>query len=381
MAASLRLFLDLGDILTKGIAVRRGRSRRFVFPSVVARRLLGGAQRSSALGCDGGARRTDLLLDNQENLLRLADFEPDKYPRTRSYPREDACRDEIQAVPRARYAGRLAVALGADRQLLGRHPTEENIDALVHRAFFRSAEGCRTAEVIFVLDTGAKAQAILRYAEASPRSTAFLKWKIRRPQPLLVQLRMRGRVVDAADCAAAALPPGVSLQQVRQLLLLDIGYLRTKLAIMSTDGCEHQEQLDGLGVSDCIRRILRDGQEQELVEDEYAVIKALERSHRTIEVAGRRFDIGSILESARRGVEEELARAAKRAITGHYGKSSDACKVVAIIGGGAAVIGKGVEARIKELGVGLDTAWITGDTRFFLLEGARSINRRKSQLV
>jgi hypothetical protein len=369
MAASLRLFLDLGDIFTKGIAVSGGRSRRFVFPSVVARRLL-----------SGETGQTDLLLDDRESLLRLADFDPEKYPRTRSYPREDACRHEIQSVPRARYAGRLAVALGADRQLLGRHPTEENIDALVHRAFFRSAEGCRTAEVIFILDVGAKAQAILRYAEASPRSTAFLKWKIRSPRPVLIQLRIRGRVVDAADCAAAALPPGVSLQQVQRLLLLDIGYLRTKLAIMSTDGCEHQEQLDGLGVSDCIRRILRDGQEQVLVEDEYAVIKALERSHGTIEVAGRRFEIGDILDRARRGVEEELARAARRAVADHFGKSTDACKVVAIIGGGAAVIGKGVAARIKELGVGLDTAWISGDTRFFLLGGARRIDGQKSRL-
>jgi len=370
MAASLRLFLDLGDILTKGIAVRRGRGRRFVFPSVVARRLLSGDTSSN---CEDGREtpgQTDLLLDNQERLLRLADFDPDKYPRTRSYPREDACRDEIPAVPRARYAGRLAVALGADRQLLGRHPTEENIDALVHRAFFRSAEGCRSAEVIFVLDTGAKAQSILRYAEASPRSTAFLKWKVRRHRPKLIQLRIRGRVVDAADCAAAALPPGVSLQQIRRLLLLDIGYLRTKLAIMSTDGCEHQEQLDGLGVCDCIRRVLRDGQEQELIEDEYAVIKSLERSQDTIEVAGRRFDVGAILKSARRGLEEELARAAGRAVAGHFGKSSDACKVMAIIGGGAAVVGKGVAARARQLGVGLDTAWIAGDTRFFLLKGA-----------
>jgi hypothetical protein len=78
-------------------------------------------------------------------------------------------------------------------------------------------------------------------------------------------------------------------------------------------------------------------------------------------------------------LEEELARAAKRAVTGHYGKSSDACKVMAIIGGGAAVVGKGVAARARQLGVGLDTAWIADDTRFFLLGGARRILRKKSQ--
>jgi hypothetical protein len=363
MAAPLRLFLDLGDIVTKGIAERRGRrSRRFIFPSVVARRLI-----------DGEARSADLLLDNQETILRLEDFDPAKYPRTRSYPREKACRGDIQTVPRPRYAGRLAVALGADRELLGRHPTEENIDALVHRAFFRCADGCRSAEVIYVLDMGAKAQAILSYAEASPRSTTFLKWKVGKPQPQLIQLRARSRVIDAADCAAAALPPGSSPQR---LLLLDIGYLRTKLAVMSTEGCEHQEQLDGLGVSDCVRRILRDGQEQELIEDEYAVSKALERSQSTIEVAGRRFDIASILDGTRRGLEEELARAAKRAVVKTFGKSTESCKAAAIIGGGAAIIGKGLAERLKQLGIGLDTAWIADDTRFFLLEGARRISNR-----
>lgn len=361
----MRLFLDLGDMVTKGIAERKGRrSRRFIFPSVVACRLM-----------SGDANPADLLLGDRESMLRLDDFDPAKYPRARSYPREEACRDDIQTVPRPRYAGRLAVALGADRELLGRHPTAENIDALVHRAFFRGAEGCRRAEVIYVLDTGAKAEAILSYAQASPRSTAFLKWKVGKPQPVLIQLRASGRVIDAADCAAAALPPDSSLQRVKRLLLVDIGYLRTKLAVMSADGCEHQEQLDGLGVSDCVRRVLRDGQERELIEDEYAVSKALEKSQSTIEVAGRRFDIAPILDGARRGLEEELARAAKRAVVKTYGRSSDSCKAVAIIGGGSAVIGKGLAERLKRLGIGLDTAWIADDTRFFLLEGARRILR------
>ena len=208
---------------------------------------------------------TNLLLDGQETMLRLTDFDPRQYPRTRSYPREDAYLKDVQPIPRARFAGRIAVALGADRELLGKHPTEENIDALVHKAFFRSAEGCSNAEVVFVLDMGAKAEAISRYAEASPRTAKFLKWKVRSFQPLLVQLSTRGHVVDAADCAEAALPPEVSLQRVRRLLLIDIGYLRTKLTIISTEGCERQEQLDGLGVSDCVRRILRDGQELGLV--------------------------------------------------------------------------------------------------------------------
>ncbi len=366
MAASLLLFIDLGDIITKGIAVRQGRNHRFLFPSVVAHRLL-----------SKRAEKTNLLLDDQVTLLRLADFDPRNYPRTRSYPREDAYLGDVQPVYRPRYAGRLAVALGADRKLLGRHPTEENIDALVHKAFFKSAEGCRNADVVFVLDVGTKAEAILRYAEASPRTTVFLKWKVWNPQPHFMQISARGHVVDAADCAVAALPPEFSLGRVRRLLLIDIGYLRTKLAIMSTEGCEYQEQLDDLGVSDCVRRILLEGQEQGLIEDEYAVIRALERSHSMIEVAGRRFDVSRTIESARRGLEEELARAAQRAVMEEYGRRGDRCRAVAVIGGGAAIVGEGLAARLKASDLGLGAVWVATDTKFFLLEGAQRIHRRK----
>jgi hypothetical protein len=359
----LKLYLDLGDVITKVIAVSKGNVRRFLYPSVVARSLL-----------DDQARAENLLLDNQESMIRPSDFDPDKYPRTRSYPREDAYLNEIQPPARARFAGRIAVALGQERELLGRHPTEENIDALVHKAFFKCAEGCRKADLVFIVDTGPKAEAILRYAQASPRDTKFLKWKVRQSRPVLIQLSASGRIVDAADCVTAALPDQLALDQVGRLLVIDIGYIRTKLAIISTKGCEHQEQLDELGVSDCVRRILRDGQDRGLVEDEYAVARALEKSIKTIEVAGRRFYIGRTFETTRKGLEDDLARAAQRVMVEVYGRSGEMCKAVAIIGGGAAIAGQGVAARLNASDIGLEAVWVAKDTRFFLAEGARRIH-------
>jgi hypothetical protein len=361
MAASLLLYIDLGDIITKVIAVKKGQSHRYIFPSVVAHRLL-----------SKKAEKTNLLLDDQGTLLRLPDFDPRKYPRTRSYPREEGYLGDVQAVYRPRYAGRIAATLGADREMLGRHPTEDNIDALVHKAFFKSAEGCRKVEIVFVLDVGPKAEAILGYAEASPRSTVFLKWKVLNTQPQLMQLSASSQVVDAADCAVAALPPEFSLERVGRLLLIDIGYLRTKLTIMSTEGCEYQEQLHDLGVSDCVRRILLEGQELGLIEDEYSVIRALERSQSSIEVAGRRFDVSGTIESAKQGLEEELARAAQGAIAKEFGRRGDSCQAVAIIGGGAAIAGQGLATRLKASDLGLDAIWIATDTKFFLLEGAQN---------
>lgn len=360
MTTPLLLFLDLGDVLTKGIAVSKQECQRFRFPSVVAHRLVGKNE-----------KMTNLLLDTQEAIPRPADFDPDKFPRRRSYPEGEAFLRDVQSVPRARFAGWQAVAHGADRQLLARHLTFDNIDALVHKAYLLSALRVDSVRLVLLVDSGPKAETILQYVESSP-SPSFSVWTPGRAQPQRVTLGVQAQALDAAICAIAALPKEMSLEQLGRVLLIDIGYHRTKLYVVSEQGCEHQEQLVELGISDCVLRILRDGQEQGLVEDEFAVIRALERSQEVIEIAGRRFDIGKTLESARRGLEEELARAAQAAVVGHFKRQALPCKAAAIIGGGAAMVGQGVAARLAASDLGMAT-WVCPDPSFYLLEGARRL--------
>jgi hypothetical protein len=57
-----------------------------------------------------------------------------------------------------------------------------------------------------------------------------------------------------------------------------------------------------------------------------------------------------------------------------YGRSGEMCKAVAIIGGGAAIAGQGVAARLNASDIGLEAVWVAKDTRFFLAEGARRIH-------
>jgi hypothetical protein len=365
MAASLLLLLDLGDAFTKGLAVSGGATQRFSFPSVVAHRLL-----------DGGEEETSLLLGDRNKLPRPADFDPRKYPRGRSYPRGSAFLHDVREVPRARFAGWPATACGADRELLGSHPTAENIDALVHKAFMLSGAEGGDADVFFVVDAGVKAKAITAYAEASPRAARFREWTIGCPLPRTVELSVHGWVIDAADCIVEALPEEVSLARVGRLLAIDIGYTRTKLAVFSDKGCEHQQQKEGLGVSDCVQRILRDGQEQGLVEDEFAVIKALEQSQSTIEVAGRSFDMSRTLESATRGLEEEVANIAQTAIVEDYARRGEMCRAVAVVGGGAAIVGEGLAARLEASDLGLSATWVAEDTRYMLVDGAARLRER-----
>jgi len=365
MAASLLLLLDLGDVFTKGLAVRNGASQRFFFPSVVAHRLL-----------DGDEEKASLLFGDEDELLRPEGFDPRRYPRSRSYPRGSAFLEGARKVPRARFAGWPATACGADRELLGSHPTAENIDALVHKAFMATGTGGGDADVVFVVDAGAKAEAIQAYAEASPRAARFREWTVGCPLPRTVELSVHGEIIDAADCIVEAIPTEVGLDAVKRLLAIDIGYTRTKLTIFSAKGCEHQQQKESLGVSDCVRRILRDGQEQDLVEDEFAVIKALEQSQSTIEVAGRRFDMTRTLESARRGLEEELVSIAQSTIVEDYARKGEMCKAVAIVGGGAAICGKHLVARLKASDLGLEATWVAEDTKFMLVEGGARLRER-----
>jgi hypothetical protein len=367
MAAALRLYLDLGDLFTKAVVVDPPRHKKLRFPSAVAHRLL-----------DAPNAATELLIDEQRPLQRPIGFDAAQYVRTRSYPGAEAVLGQVRdqaPVTGARYAGWQAATFGADREVLGTHPTAQNVDALVHKALIltKAASG-RDVQVVFVLDAGAKAETILRYAQQSPRTAAFEVRSLQQPEPRRVELNVRSRVVDAADCAAAALPSHCSLQELERLLVIDIGYLRTKLTIVSTQGCEHQEQLDSLGVSDCINRILRDGQDRGLVEDEFAVIHALEKSAPSaLEVAGRWFEVTEPLRRAREGLEQELERAARRMLLGYFGRRAQLCRGAIVLGGGAALVGAGLIARLRASDVGLSHTWAATDPSFFLLEGAEQL--------
>lgn len=360
-AEPMRLYLDLGDFVTKGLALHDGRQKYLRFPSAVARKLLPREGREPA----------SLVLDEGETLPRPDDFDPDRYPRTRSFPRGEAFLDKVQEVPNARYAGWPAAAYGADRQLLGAHPTEDNIDALVRKAFLQCASRARDVEVVFILDVGAKADAIARYASVSPRTAKFMAWAAGQSTARPIDLRVESRVADASDCLAAALPTEVDVSGAGRVLLVDIGYSRTKLSIVSTEGCELLRPIEGLGVSNCVRRILRDGQERGLVEDELALINALEKSARTIEIAERRFDISRDLERAIRVLSEELASAAKQTVLEHYNRRGEVCRGLAILGGGASLVGEALSTRIQQLNLGLERTWVAEDPNFLLVNGAR----------
>jgi hypothetical protein len=229
---------------------------------------------------------------------------------------------------------------------------------------------CSSAELVFVVDSGAKAAAVSRYVSALPRTVAFEVRTYREPEPRRLRVLLRGSCVDAAACAAAALPPEMAPGPDRRVLLIDIGHFRTKLAVFSRDGCDLQEQLP-FGMADCVRRVLRDGQELGLVADEFAVIRALERSSKDVITVGKgRFDIGGPLLRARRGLEEELEKSVRRLLLEHYGRVGESCKAAAIFGGGAVTLGPSLAARLQACEVGLGANWVAPDPNFFLLEGA-----------
>lgn len=361
MASGLRLLLDLGDLLTKGMLVEADDQRRFGFPSIVATRLV---DREAELGA--------LVTDPRRAPPRLIGFDAAAYPRLRSFPDSPPLAG-ARGVSGARYAGWLAAAYGADRQLLGDHPTTDNVDVLVRKALMKSGLRHGDVEVVFLVDVGAKSAAITRYAQAMPRSVAFLSRTVEEGEPVPVRVALRARLVDAAVCALAALPPELAVDQVGRILLVDVGYLRTKLAVLSAAGCERQEQVDAAGISSCVTRVLRDGQEVGLIEDEIAVIKALEQSRGRLEVAGRRFDIGASLADARRALAGDLARAVERLAIEQYQSQGDSCRTVAIVGGGAAVVGAALAERLAAAEVGFETVWICPDTRFLHLAGAHRL--------
>jgi hypothetical protein len=252
------------------------------------------------------------------------------------------------------------------------HPSDENIDALVRKAFIQMGlGGTCDAEVVFVVDTGAKASAITHYVAACPRQATLRLRQVRSPLGRRLHVGFSGQVLDAADCVAAALPAEVSIARLGRVLLVDIGYQRTKLAVLSSNGCEHQEEIAELGVAACLHRILRDGQDQGLVADELAVVEAFEQPpHYLLDVAGRRFDVRDAYHSALRALEQDLARVMRRAALEQYQRSGEVCRGAMILGGGAHIAGTGLVARLEQSEPGFSCIRVAGDPSYLLLEGA-----------
>jgi hypothetical protein len=374
---TLRIWLDLGDAFAKATAEGAplptgadGPTRaRVRFPSVVATRLL-----------DPRAEEHTLLLDPSEPVIRPVDFDPRAHPRTGSYGGAQEFLEMASsrpAPPRSRFAGRLAAIYGADRQWLGIDPSDENVAALVHKALMvLCPPQCTDAEMVLVLDSGAKAAAVSRYVSTLPRVAEFEVRTYRHPEARRLRVRLGGRTIDAPECAVAALPGEVAPDRHRRLLLIDIGHFRTKFSVFSAEGCELQEELP-IGVADCVRRVLRDGPELGLVVDEFALIRALEGSRQdVITLSKRRFDIGAPLRTARRAVEEELEKSLRRLLLEYYGRGGGICNAAVLMGGGAVALGRSFAARLEACQIGVGKTWIAPDPSFFLIQGAERAVKR-----
>lgn len=364
------LFLDLGDVFTKGIAGGQDRTWRHLrFPSAVARNLL----HPSAPPAD------ELLLGDGAAMTRPADFDARRYPRPRSYPGgAEFLRDIEGRRPRgAWFAGWLAAAYGAGRQVLGLDPSVAIVEALTHKALLIAAAGDGPVEVVFIVDGGLKARVIGTYASGLGGVIEICGRSFRGRAARTLRLEVRGHVLDAAPCATEVLRGQPGLGAPARLLVIDVGYLRTKVAIASGEqGCEQQVEREGLGVADCVRRILRDGQEQGLFEDEFAVMRALEEQQHIVVLDGRVFDVRRALAGALEGLKQEVVRLAQRTAMDDYGRCGLLCTGAAVIGGGAPLLGRAVLAELERLELGIRTTWVADDASFLLCEGARRSWRR-----
>jgi hypothetical protein len=52
------------------------------------------------------------------------------------------------------------------------------------------------------------------------------------------------------------------------------------------------------------------------------------------------------------------------------------CRAVAVVGGGAAIVGEGLAARLEASDLGLSAAWVAEDTRYVLVDGAARLRER-----
>jgi hypothetical protein len=117
--------------------------------------------------------------------------------------------------------------------------------------------------------------------------------------------------------------------------------------------------------------VLRDGPDLGLVADEFALIRALEGSQQDVITVGkRRFDIGALLRTARRGVEEELEKNLRRLLLEQYARGGGSCDEAVLFGGGALVLGSGLAARLEACQIGLGATSVAHDPSFLLIDGA-----------
>ena len=360
------IFLDLGDLFTKGLAVDgRGRARRLRFPSAVARALL---------GPDPPTSGDDLMLEASGGPVRPVGFDPALHPRADSYPGGAAflleARGHLEG--EAVLCGWLAAAYGADRQVLGLHPTTENVALLSRKALLACAPPEGAVTVVFVVDTGVKAQVICQHAGSLSGEVSVTGRSLRRGAAHQVRLQVRAQVDDAAGCGAAFARQDPALLLADRLLVLDVGYFRTKLAVVSEAlGCELQSEHADLGVSDCVRRVMRDSQDQGLVGDEYALARALESRRDVVSLAKRSFGIADVMAAAATDLSRGIARVVRTELLGDYARSGRPCQAAVIMGGGAAHVGPQVAELLRAEELGLRSVRVTTEPSFALVEGAR----------
>jgi hypothetical protein len=335
------------------------------FPSAVAHALVGAAPPAA----------DDLLLGDPGAFVRPAGFDPARAPRVRSYPGGDDFLRQARTPSHLRVTlcGWLAAAYGADRVLLAEQPSPAAIEALTHKALLSSGAAEGPVDLVYVVDTGVKARVLAGVAAEIHGELTLTAQSFRAPGARRLRFTVGGEVVDAPACAAAVLPPEVLAAAGGGVLLLDVGFRRTKAAVVSREGCVLQTEHEPLGFADCVRRILRDAQDHGLVEDEFAVIRALEAAPRLLAIAGRQFAVGEILDRAVADLADAVARAAARDLADDFGRRGAACGAAAIFGGATPIVGPAIAARLRAADLGLRTIWLPPEPNGLLLAGARRL--------
>jgi hypothetical protein len=324
------LYLDLGDAYTKALYVHGGSVRRLRIPSVVASRMQ---------PCPGDAE----ALDRERAFIGAT-----------AVLRE--ARSGAHPLRGARLAGCIAAALGADRRGAMEDGTPDGVEALLHRVLaVARAEG--EVEVVWIVDTGVKAQALQRWAGSLPGPRTIRWWSMLARCQTECRLSLRTRVVDAADCAVAALPHAMRPEQVARILVLDIGSMRSRLALVSADGCEHLQEV-AMGAGSCVPLRWQNGSGPASGQ------QAMGRRGGDAEGAGAS------------ALEVELDRAVRKMVFGHFERSGNLCKHAAIVGGGAPVIGRALAGTLR-VGAGLSQVWVASEPDFLLVDGARRLDEAR----
>lgn len=263
-------------------------------------------------------------------------------------------------------------AIMAGGQIVGESLEEKHLQLILYNVLFDHCDDKEEIEVYVSYDFGEKAELLRSISRTfNNRSTALSAKYIYEDIIRRKQISLKTFELESPLCLFEYFRSSLSdqMKQRCSMLIIDIGYLRSKICIIDSEkGLEYFDAAD-IGIKIYYEQMCSHFKQAEHRVNPFTLMQELELKFPFVSIGRERYDVKNIIKNIRWDLNKDLLRAASSMLKSHYEHSGHWVDVFAVTGGGSIFNGDLLWVSLSEEKYSFGEVIIDKKPRFSVLDG------------